>query len=63
MGFSSNINTKSEAFLQNKAKMEQLVSKLEEHYKESLSQGSEKSIQKARKRGKLLARERIELLL
>ncbi len=40
-----------------------LVRKLQKHMEESRFQGKEKHIERARKRGKLLARERIEYLL
>jgi len=60
---SSTINMTSEAFQKNKKAMLDLVAKLEEHLEESRFQGKEKTIDKARSRGKLLARERIELLL
>ncbi|MEM8945490.1 MAG: carboxyl transferase domain-containing protein [Planctomycetota bacterium] len=43
--------------------MLKLVEKLHKHLEESRFQGKEKSIDRARRRGKLLARERIELLL
>lgn len=59
----TNINTKSAAFKENAKKMLALVGKLDSHLEESRFQGSERSIARARKRGKFLARERIELLL
>ncbi|MCK8523730.1 acyl-CoA carboxylase subunit beta [Aquimarina sp. D1M17] len=59
----SNINTASTSFKENKQAMQQLVEKLNLHLEESRFQGKEKSIDKARSRNKLLARERIELLL
>lgn len=43
--------------------MEKLLQDLAEHMEKSRFQGKEKHIEKARKRGKLLARERLELLL
>lgn len=59
----SNVNPNSQQFKENEAEMLKLVEKLKKHFGESLFQGEEKHIDKARKRGKLLARERIELLL
>lgn len=59
----SNINTNSAAFKENRKAMLNLVEKLNGHLQESRFQGKENSIEKARKRRKLLARERIELLL
>lgn len=59
----SKINPLSKAYQENYAKMQELVQKLDLHMEESRFQGKEKQIERARKRGKLLARERIELLL
>ena len=59
----SKINPHSSAFKKNRADNLTLVKKLETHMRESRFQGKEKHIQRARNRGKLLARERIELLL
>ena len=59
----SNTNTKSAAFNDNAAAMEELVNKLGKHLEESRFEGKEKHVEKARKRGKMLARERIELVL
>lgn len=59
----SKINTKSKSFLDNRAEMLKLVEKLEQHLEESRFQGKDKHINRARKRGKLLARERLELVL
>ncbi len=59
----SNINTASATFKENKQAMLTLVEELNKHLEESRFQGKEKSIEKARNRGKLLARERIELVL
>ncbi len=59
----SNINTKSAAFKDNAAAMGELVNKLEKHLEESRFEGKEKHVEKARKRNKMLARERIELVL
>ena len=59
----SQVNPKSEAFLTNLAAMKELVAELEKHLEESRFQGKPKSIDRARGRGKFLARERIELVL
>jgi len=60
---SSKINTSGTAFKENQIAMLELVKELEKHMEGSRFQGKEKSIARARKRGKFLARERIELLL
>lgn len=59
----SKINTKSKSFHQNYEGMTKLVNELEKNLEKSRFQGKEKHIDRARTRGKLLARERIELLL
>lgn len=59
----SKINTNSSAFAENRDQMLEFVEKLEKHLAESRFQGKEKHIARARKRGKLLARERLELVL
>jgi len=59
----SKINTNSALFAENRASMLEFVEKLEKHLAESRFQGKEKHIDRARKRGKLLARERLELVL
>lgn len=57
------INAHTEQYSQNRGAMLDLLAKLEEKKQESLYQGKEHHIEKARKQGKLLARERIDLLL
>lgn len=57
------IKTAAATFKENRAGMTALVETLEQHMAKSRSQGSERAIAKARQRGKLLARERLELLL
>ncbi|MEM6726096.1 MAG: carboxyl transferase domain-containing protein [Bacteroidota bacterium] len=59
----SKINPKSQQFQANYEGMKKLVDKLEKHLEESRFQGKDKHIARARKRGKLLARERLELVL
>ncbi|MEO0473236.1 MAG: carboxyl transferase domain-containing protein [Bacteroidota bacterium] len=59
----SHINPNSQAFKDNLAEMQALVEKLNGHLEESRFQGKDKHIARARKRGKFLARERLELLL
>ena len=60
---STNINTKSQSFNENHEQMLELVEKLEKHLVESRFEGKEKHVERARKRGKMLARERIEIIL
>ncbi len=59
----SKINPNSASFKENYQQMSALVADLQEKMKKSLFQGKERHIKKARKLEKLLARERIELLL
>lgn len=59
----SKINSKSTTYQDNLIQMTNMVGRLQETLQKSLYQGEEKHIAKARKQGKLLARERIELLL
>jgi len=59
----SNVNINSPAAQANRQEMLALLKQLDKHKEESLFQGREHQISRARKRGKLLARERIELLL
>ena len=59
----STINSKSQQFQENYTQMLEFVHQLEGHLAESRSQGKAKYIARARKRGKLLARERLELVL
>ena len=59
----SHINTSSAQFKDNKAAMEKLLEKLEGHLEESRFEGKDKHIDKARSRNKMLARERIEMVL
>ncbi|PRP88462.1 acetyl/propionyl-CoA carboxylase, carboxyltransferase subunit [Planoprotostelium fungivorum] len=59
----SKVNTKSEEYRKNLAEMTAITGFLHDRLRESLSQGSERAIQKHLKSGQLLARDRIELLL
>ena len=59
----STVNTAAESARANRVEMLKLLEKLGGHLEESRFQGKPETIEKARKRGKLLARERIELLL
>ncbi len=59
----SHINPSSAQFKENKAAMEKLLEKLEGHLEESRFEGKDKHIDKARSRNKMLARERIEMVL
>ena len=57
------INIRSEAAKSNRSEMLSHIDQLQSNLKESLFQGKEHHIERARKRGKLLARERIEYVL
>ncbi len=59
----SHINSNSNQFQQNKTEMLKQISVLEKHMEESRFEGKEKHIDKARSRNKMLARERIEMVL
>ncbi len=59
----SKVNTNTKQFKQNHEEMLAFVDTLKKHLEASRSQGREKHIERARKRNKLLARERIELVL
>lgn len=59
----SAVHTNAQSYQDNYQEMSKLVEKLEGYFQKSLFQGKEKHLAKARKAGKLLARERIELLL
>ncbi|HPA37042.1 MAG TPA: carboxyl transferase domain-containing protein, partial [Chitinophagales bacterium] len=57
------VNTNSAAYKENYEKMLAKIAELDKHLKQSLYQGEEKHMAKAKSQGKLLARERIEMLL
>ncbi len=59
----SKINTNSSAYKENYAQMLEKIDLLKKHLQKSLFQGEEKHIEKAKTKGKMLARERVELLL
>lgn len=59
----SNINKASDRYKANYNKISQLVSNFQEEQKKSLFQGDEKTLKKVKSTNKLLARERIELIL
>jgi len=59
----SKINPNSQQFKTNKAEMNAFIEALDKAMAESRFQGKDKHIERARKRGKLLARERLELVL
>ena len=59
----SHINPNSSAFKKNEEGMMALLESLEKHMEDSRFQGKDRHLEKARKKGKLLARERLELLL
>lgn len=59
----SKINTNTPQYEDNYAEMKLLVKELAKNLEKSRSQGKDKHIDRARKKGKLLARERLELVL
>ena len=59
--FRSKINPKSDRFLRNKEEMQVLIDELQSHLTVAKTEGSKASIDRARKRKKFLARERIQL--
>ncbi len=59
----TSFNINSQTATANKLEMLKLVDKLDKNLEKSLFQGKDKHIARARKRNKLLARERIELVL
>ncbi len=59
----SKVNPQSKSFKENYQKMTALIDELQKKMQESLSQGSEKHIKRAKEAGKFSARDRIELLL
>lgn len=61
--FKTKINPQSESYQRNYLLMKEKVIELEQTMQKSLFQGEEKYLERNKKNGKLLARERIELLL
>ncbi len=59
----SKINPNSQQFKDNRKEMLEVIEKLEAEMEKGRFQGKDKHIERARKRGKMLARERIELVL
>lgn len=59
----STLNPRSEAYLTNHKAMLKLVTDLEKHLAKARAGGGERGVKKFRERGKLLPRERLELLL
>ncbi|HRL13114.1 MAG TPA: carboxyl transferase domain-containing protein, partial [Aggregatilineales bacterium] len=59
----SQINTRSDAYRENRASMQALVDELNAHLARARQGGGEKGAEKFRQQGKLLPRERLELLL
>ena len=60
---SSKVHIKDSALMANKVEMEALIKELQGYMEKSRFQGKEKHINRAKSKGKYLARERIELLL
>lgn len=61
--FRSKINRNSESYQKNFALMKEKIAELESKQKEALFQGEPKYLERTKKAGRLLARERIELVL
>ncbi len=61
--FQSKINRNSESYQRNLTMMKEKIVELESKQKEALFQGEEKYLARTKKAGRLLARERIEMLL
>ncbi len=61
--FKSKINKQSESYRSNYALMQEKIKELEGKVKEALFQGEPKYLERTKKAGKMLARERIEMLL
>tara|TARA_B100000029_G_scaffold514441_1_gene617249 strand:- start:811 stop:2409 length:1599 start_codon:yes stop_codon:yes gene_type:complete len=59
----SNIDVTSSKFIENEISMKKLLKELESYYKLSKLEGDKDKIKRTRKRNKLLAREKIDLLL
>ena len=59
----SKIQTNSESYQGNRTEMLKALTKLQKHLKESRFEGKDRHIARARERGKMLARERLELVL
>jgi len=59
----SNINTNTQVFKDNREGMLELLKKLDGHLEDSRFQGQERHISKARAQGKMLARERLDLVM
>ncbi len=59
----SKIQTNSQSYQDNHSQMLEALTKLQKHLKESRFEGKDRHIARARERGKMLARERLELVL
>jgi len=59
----SKVNPNSASFRENYQKMQEKIDELKKNLQKSLFQGQEKHIERARAKGKMTARERIEMLL
>ena len=59
----SKIDVLSSRYIENYASMKKIILKLESYFELSKNEGSKEKIKRARKRNKLLAREKIDLLL
>ena len=61
--FKTKVNRNSEGYQRNYQLMQEIIAELDAKYKEALFQGEPKYIERTKKTGRLLARERIELVL
>ena len=59
----SKIDVLSSKYIENYASMKKIILKLESYFELSKNEGSKEKIKRARKRKKLLAREKIDLLI
>ena len=60
---SSKIDVLGKKYIENYASMKKIILKLESYFELSKNEGSKEKIKRARKRKKLLAREKIDLLI
>jgi len=61
--FKTKVNRNSEGYQRNYKLMQEKISELDAKYKEALFQGEPKYLERTKKAGRLLARERVELVL
>ena len=61
--FNSKIDVLSSKYIENYASMKKIILKLESYFELSKNEGSKEKIKRARKRKKLLAREKIDRMI